>query len=66
MARLVEHVQSDKAQVQRLADRVSGILAVRVSGIFVPIVIELSLSPLATRLLTRRSATAAFTAAVRS
>ena len=58
MARLVEHAQSDKAQVQRLADRVS--------GIFVPIVIELSLSPLATRLLTRRSATAAFTAAVRS
>jgi Cu+-exporting ATPase len=66
MARLVEHAQSDKAQVQRLADRVSGIRADRVSGIFVPIVIELWLSPLATRLLTGRSATAAFTAAVRS
>ena len=56
MARLVEDAQSGKAQVQRLADRVS--------GVFVPIVILLSLGTLATWLLTGHSATAAFTAAV--
>ena len=56
MARLVEDAQSGKAQVQRLADRVS--------GVFVPIVIVLSLGTLATWLLTGHGATAAFTAAV--
>ena len=56
MARLVEDAQSGKAQVQRLADRVS--------GVFVPIVIALSLGTLVTWLLTGHSATAAFTAAV--
>src|SRR5665648_1259668 len=56
MARLVEDAQNGKAQVQRLADRVS--------GIFVPIVILLSMTTLAVWLLTGHSATAAFTAAV--
>jgi Cu+-exporting ATPase len=56
MARLVEDAQNGKAEVQRLADRVS--------GIFVPVVIMLSLATLATWLLTGHSATAAFTAAV--
>jgi Cu+-exporting ATPase len=56
MARLVEDAQNGKAQVQRLADRVS--------GIFVPVVILLSLTTLAVWLLTGHSATAAFTAAV--
>jgi len=56
MARLVEDAQNGKAQVQRLADRVS--------GIFVPVVILLALSTLAVWLLTGQSATAAFTAAV--
>ena len=56
MARLVEDAQSGKAQVQRLADRVS--------GVFVPVVIVLSLATLVTWLLTGHSATAAFTAAV--
>jgi len=56
LARLVEDAQNGKAQVQRLADRVS--------GIFVPIVIALSLSTLAGWLLTGHSVTAAFTAAV--
>ncbi len=56
MARLVEDAQNGKAQVQRLADRVS--------AIFVPIVIALSLATLAGWLLTDHSATAAFTAAV--
>jgi Cu+-exporting ATPase len=56
MARLVEEAQSGKAEVQRLADRVS--------AVFVPIVIGLSLATLATWLLTGHSATAAFTAAV--
>jgi Cu+-exporting ATPase len=56
MARLVEDAQSGKAQVQRLADRVS--------GIFVPIVIALSLITFAGWLLTGDSLTAAFTAAV--
>jgi Cu+-exporting ATPase len=56
MARLVEDAQNGKAQVQRLADRVS--------GIFVPVVILLSLMTLATWLLVTGSPTAAFTAAV--
>ncbi len=56
MARLVEDAQNGKAPVQRLADRVS--------GIFVPIVIALSLLTLAVWLLTGHSATSAFTAAV--
>jgi Cu+-exporting ATPase len=56
MARLVEDAQNGKAQVQRLADRVS--------AVFVPIVIGLSLVTLAGWLLTGHSVTAAFTAAV--
>ena len=56
MAKLVEEAQNGKAAVQRLADRVS--------GVFVPIVIALSLLTLATWLLTGHSTTAAFTAAV--
>ena len=56
MARLVEDAQNGKAQVQRLADRVS--------AVFVPIVIGLSLVTLTGWLLTGHSATAAFTAAV--
>ena len=56
MARLVEEAQNGKAEVQRLADRVS--------AVFVPIVIGLSLVTLAAWLLTGSSVTAAFTAAV--
>ena len=56
MARLVEDAQNGKAEVQRLADRVS--------AIFVPIVIGLSLATLVTWLVTGHSATASFTAAV--
>ncbi|MFS0884470.1 heavy metal translocating P-type ATPase [Aeromicrobium sp. 179-A 4D2 NHS] len=56
MARLVEDAQNGKAQVQRLADRVS--------AVFVPIVLVLSLVTLAAWLLTGHSVTAAFTAAV--
>jgi Cu+-exporting ATPase len=56
MARLVEDAQNGKADVQRLADRVS--------AVFVPIVIGLSLLTLAAWLVTGHSATAAFTAAV--
>ena len=56
IARLVEDAQNGKAEVQRLADRVS--------GIFVPVVIGLSLATLAAWLLTGHSPTAAFTAAV--
>ncbi|MEO8555678.1 MAG: cation-translocating P-type ATPase, partial [Actinomycetota bacterium] len=56
IARLVEDAQNGKAQVQRLADRIS--------GIFVPIVILLSLTTLAVWLLTGNAATAAFSAAV--
>ena len=56
MARLVEDAQNGKAQVQRLADRVS--------AVFVPIVIGLSLVTLTGWLLTGHSVTAAFTAAV--
>ncbi|MGB7980349.1 MAG: heavy metal translocating P-type ATPase, partial [Candidatus Nanopelagicales bacterium] len=56
MARLVEAAQSGKAPVQRLADRVS--------GVFVPVVIMLSLATLAGWLVTGHSAQEAFTAAV--
>ena len=56
MARLVAEAQSGKADVQRLADRVS--------AVFVPIVIGLALLTLAGWLLAGGSATAAFTAAV--
>lgn len=56
MARLVEEAQNGKAEVQRLADRVS--------GIFVPIVIGLSLATLGVWLATGASAATAFTAAV--
>jgi len=56
MARLVEDAQNGKAQVQRLADRVS--------AIFVPVVIGLAVATLAVWLLTGNPVTAAFTAAV--
>ncbi len=56
MARLVEDAQNGKAPVQRLADRVS--------GVFVPVVIALSLLTLAGWLLAGGGATAAFSAAV--
>jgi P-type Cu+ transporter len=56
IARLVEQAQAGKADVQRLGDRVS--------AIFVPIVIAISLATLAGWLLAGSSASAAFTAAV--
>ncbi|MBB4941846.1 Cu+-exporting ATPase [Streptosporangium album] len=56
MARLVEDAQTGKAQVQRLADRIS--------GIFVPIVIALAVGTLGFWLGTGGGAGAAFTAAV--
>jgi Cu+-exporting ATPase len=56
MARLVEQAQSGKAEVQRLADRVS--------GIFVPVVILLALGTLVAWLLAGEPASFAFTAAV--
>ncbi|BBY31183.1 heavy metal translocating P-type ATPase [Mycolicibacterium sediminis] len=56
MARLVADAQSGKAEVQRLADRVS--------AVFVPVVIALSALTLAGWLVAGGSATAAFTAAV--
>jgi P-type Cu+ transporter len=56
IGRLVEEAQTGKAQVQRLADRVS--------GIFVPVVIALAVATLGFWLGTGESATFAFTAAV--
>ncbi|SEM28640.1 heavy metal translocating P-type ATPase [Nonomuraea pusilla] len=56
MARLVEDAQTGKAQVQRLADRIS--------GVFVPVVIALALGTLGFWLGTGSGAAAAFTAAV--
>ncbi|MET0903326.1 MAG: heavy metal translocating P-type ATPase, partial [Acidimicrobiales bacterium] len=56
IARLVEEAQSGKADVQRLADRIS--------AIFVPIVLVLAAGTLAAWLLTGHTATDAFTAAV--
>jgi Cu+-exporting ATPase len=56
MARLVETAQSGKAEVQRLADQVS--------GVFVPIVIAIAVATLAAWLGAGFPATAAFTAAV--
>ncbi|MFC6085871.1 heavy metal translocating P-type ATPase [Sphaerisporangium aureirubrum] len=56
MAKLVEDAQSGKAQVQRLADRVS--------GVFVPVVIALAVGTLGYWLGTGAGTAAAFTAAV--
>jgi Cu+-exporting ATPase len=56
MARMVAHAQTGKAEVQRLADRVS--------AVFVPIVIGLALLTLSAWLLAGAPASAAFTAAV--
>jgi len=56
MARLVEDAQTGKAQVQRLADRIS--------AVFVPIVIALAVGTLAFWLGAGGTASAAFTAAV--
>ncbi|TDE37613.1 copper-translocating P-type ATPase [Nonomuraea mesophila] len=56
MAKLVEEAQTGKAQVQRLADRIS--------GVFVPIVIALAIGTLGFWLGTGGGAGAAFTAAV--
>ncbi|MBB5781825.1 heavy metal translocating P-type ATPase [Nonomuraea jabiensis] len=56
MAKLVEEAQTGKAQVQRLADRIS--------GIFVPIVIALAIGTLGFWLGTGDGVGAAFTAAV--
>ncbi|MDZ5661284.1 heavy metal translocating P-type ATPase [Nocardioides sp. S-58] len=56
MARLVEDAQNGKAEVQRLADRVS--------GVFVPIVIGLAVATLGFWLGAGGGTTAAFTAAV--
>ena len=56
MARLVEDAQNGKAEVQRLADRIS--------GVFVPVVIALAVGTLGFWLGTGGGWTAAFTAAV--
>lgn len=56
MARLVEDAQNGKAEVQRLADRIS--------GVFVPIVLLLALGTWVTWMLLTDDPTAAFTAAV--
>ncbi|WP_234543968.1 heavy metal translocating P-type ATPase [Streptomyces shenzhenensis] len=56
MAKLVEDAQNGKAEVQRLADRIS--------GVFVPVVILIALGTLLTWLFVTGDATAAFTAAV--
>ncbi|SED33165.1 cation-translocating P-type ATPase [Streptomyces sp. TLI_105] len=56
MAKLVEEAQSGKAEVQRLADRIS--------AVFVPAVLLIALATLVTWLLVTDDATASFTAAV--
>ncbi|MGW6555674.1 heavy metal translocating P-type ATPase, partial [Streptomyces sp. NPDC055051] len=56
MAKLVEEAQSGKAEVQRLADRVS--------AVFVPVVLVIALATLGFWLGSGAGATAAFTAAV--
>ncbi|WP_462417859.1 heavy metal translocating P-type ATPase [Kytococcus sp. Marseille-QA3725] len=56
MAKMVEDAQTGKAQVQRLADRIS--------GVFVPIVILIALGALVGWLVSGAGVTAAFTAAV--
>ncbi|MGW5128962.1 heavy metal translocating P-type ATPase [Streptomyces sp. NPDC004069] len=56
MAQFVEDAQSGKAEVQRLADRIS--------AVFVPVVLLLAVATLLTWLFTTGDATAAFTAAV--
>ena len=56
MARLVEDAQNGKAEVQRLADRIS--------GVFVPVVLALAVATLGFWLGTGSGAGAAFTAAV--
>ncbi|MEU4498739.1 heavy metal translocating P-type ATPase [Streptomyces sp. NPDC023998] len=56
MARLVEDAQNGKAEVQRLADRIS--------AVFVPVVLVIALGTLAGWLLATGDATAAFTSAV--
>ncbi|WP_327376279.1 heavy metal translocating P-type ATPase [Streptomyces sp. NBC_01216] len=56
MAKLVEEAQNGKAEVQRLADRVS--------AVFVPAVLLLALATLVTWLLLTDDVTASFTAAV--
>ncbi|MDA8371109.1 MAG: heavy metal translocating P-type ATPase [Nocardiopsaceae bacterium] len=56
MARLVEDAQNGKAEVQRLADRIS--------GVFVPVVIVLALATLGFWISTGGGIPAAFTAAV--
>jgi Cu+-exporting ATPase len=56
MARLVTEAQSGKAEVQRLADRVS--------AVFVPLVLALAVLTLAAWLVAGQGSTAAFTAAV--
>ncbi|WP_030685221.1 cation-translocating P-type ATPase [Streptomyces globisporus] len=56
MAKLVEEAQSGKAEVQRLADRIS--------AVFVPAVLLIALATLVTWLLVTDDVTASFTAAV--
>ena len=56
MARLVEDAQSGKAEVQRLADRIS--------GVFVPVVLGIAVVTLGAWLLAGFPATSAFTASV--
>ncbi|MGW1246601.1 heavy metal translocating P-type ATPase [Streptomyces sp. NPDC002535] len=56
MAKLVEDAQNGKAEVQRLADRIS--------AVFVPVVLLLALGTLVTWLLLTDDPTASFTAAV--
>nr|WP_249522609.1 heavy metal translocating P-type ATPase [Modestobacter marinus] len=56
LGRLVTQAQSGKAQVQRLADRVS--------AVFVPVVLVIAVATLVTWLLVTGDVTAAFTAAV--